>query len=189
MKNTFVVVLLGSVLLLAITSHHPRPAPADTGRKGGKADGKAQIEELRAEIKKLQGLVPDQAAVMSHLGYHWSNLWFAIEQENWALADFYLSEVRSNLKWAVRTKPVRKSGPYTVKLKDLADAVENSNFTPMKKAIAKKDKKQCIKIYDETLGSCYACHKASDKPYLRPRRPTAPEARVMNFDPKAREPK
>ena len=41
MKNTFVVVLLGSVLLLAITSHHPRPAPADTGRKGGKADGNA----------------------------------------------------------------------------------------------------------------------------------------------------
>jgi Transcriptional regulator PadR-like family len=32
---------------------------------------------------------------------------------------------------------------------------------------------------------CYACHRASDKPYLRPRIPEAPEARIINFDPAA----
>src|ERR1700733_3497448 len=60
----------------------------------------AQFEALRAEIKKLNGWAPDQAAVMSHLAYHWSNLYFAVQNENWPLADFYLSETRSNLKWA-----------------------------------------------------------------------------------------
>ena len=32
---------------------------------------------------------------------------------------------------------------------------------------------------------CYSCHKAADKPYLRPRVPTEPASRIMNFDPKA----
>ena len=58
----------------------------------------------------------------------------------------------------------------------------------MKTAIAGKDKKKCVKLYDEALQGCYACHKASDKPYLRPRRPAAPEVRVINFDPKAKDP-
>ena len=32
---------------------------------------------------------------------------------------------------------------------------------------------------------CYACHKAVDKPYLRPQVPTEPASRIINFDPKA----
>jgi cytochrome c553 len=153
------------------------------------APAEAPVEKLQAEIKKLEGLVPDQAAVMSHVGYHWSNLWFAIDQENWPLADFYLSEVRSNLKWAVRVKPVRIVNKEKVDLKSIAEALDNSQLTQMKTAIGKKDKKKSAALYEEALQGCYACHKASDKPYLRPRRPSAPEARVINFDPKATEPK
>src|ERR1044071_3460995 len=67
-----------------------------------------QIQQLQEQIKSLQGLVPDQAAVMTHVAYHFSNLFFAIEQENWPLADFYLGEARNNVKWAVRAKPIRK---------------------------------------------------------------------------------
>jgi hypothetical protein len=152
------------------------------------ADPKAQVEQFQAEIKRLEGLLPDQAAVMSRLSYHWGNLWFAIDQENWPLADFYLSETRSNLKWAVRVKPVRVVAKEKVDLKLIAEAVDNTPLTQMKEAIAKKDKKLCIKLYDDTLTGCYACHKASDKPYLRPQRPTAPEGRVINFDPKATKP-
>jgi hypothetical protein len=147
-----------------------------------------QIKALRAEIKRLDGLVPDQAAIMHHLSYHWANLWFAAEQENWPLADFYLSEVRSNLKWAIRNRPLRIVNKEKVDLKSIGEAVDNTNFTQLKEAIGKKDRKRFVKLYDETLASCYACHKASDKPYLRPQRPTAPEARVINFDPKAKDP-
>jgi hypothetical protein len=76
------------------------------------AGQKEQVDELRAEIKKLQGLVPDQAAIMTHVGYHWTNLWFAIEKENWPLAEFYLSETRANVKWAVRAPSVERVSRY-----------------------------------------------------------------------------
>lgn len=144
------------------------------------------VEQLQVQIKQLQGLVPDQAAVMSHVGYHFSNLWFAIEHENWALADFYLGETRNNVKWAVRAKPIRKnSAGQEIDLAAIAQAVDNGPFTDMKKAIDAKQKTQCEKVYDETLTNCYGCHKASSKPYLRPQRPDHPEAPIINDDPNA----
>lgn len=179
-------VALGSLALwLSLQLSSSQPLNAAQAKA---ADQKAQAEQLRAEIKRLEGLAPDQAAVMSHLGYHWSNLWFAIEQENWPLADFYLSETRSNLKWAVRVKPLRIVNKQKVDLKSIAESLDNAQFTQMKAAIAGKDKKKCIKLYDEALTGCYACHKASDKPYLRPQRPASPEVRVINFDPRAKKP-
>jgi hypothetical protein len=158
----------------------------DAPKKG--VDPREQLELLRAEIKRIEALTPDQAAVMGRLAYHWSNLWFAIDQENWPLADFYLSETRSNLQWAIRVKPVRIINKEKVDLKSIGEALDNAPFTQMKEAIAKKDKAACVKIYDQALTGCYACHKASQKPFLRPQRPTAPEARVINFDPRATTP-
>jgi hypothetical protein len=130
-------------------------------------------------------LVPDQAAVMTLVAYHWTNLWFAVEKENWPLADFYLSETRANLKWAVRAKPIRKTASGEVNLGNIAEALDNTQFTQMKEAIGKKDKERCVKLYDEAMQGCYACHKTSEKPYLVPQRPRSPEVQVINFDPKA----
>jgi hypothetical protein len=187
---SFVVCAAALVLILSPSSPGPvrsSTASSEEPRKK-EPDVKGQLEELRAEVKKLQELVPDQAAIMSHVGYHWSNLWFAIEREHWTLADFYLSETRNNVKWAVRAKPFRKVGKDTINLGEIAQALDNAQFTEMKLAIGKKDKEACIKLYDGTLSICYGCHKASDKPYLRPQRPTAPEVRAINFDPNAKYP-
>jgi len=37
-------------------------------------------------------------------------------------------------------------------------------------------------------GWMYSCHKASEKPCLRPQIPEQPEARIINFDPGAKWP-
>jgi hypothetical protein len=37
--------------------------------------------------------------------------------------------------------------------------------------------------YRDTLSGCYACHQASEKPFLRPRVPEAPEGRMIDFSP------
>jgi hypothetical protein len=172
----------GSVPLPAARAGaEPAPASAVTA---------AQVEGLQKEIKKLHGLVPDQAAIMSHLAYHWSNFYFAVQNENWPLADFYLSETRANLKWAVRSKPLRKdlAGKETVDVAKIGEAMDNGPFTDLKKAVTARDRKYALKLYNDALSGCYACHKASYKPYLRPQVPTAPEARVVNFDPKAKDP-
>src|SRR5262249_14122123 len=102
------VLLLGAMILL-IDGRFSRPAVARAdAAKPAENDRQAQIEQLQAQIKRLEGLVPDQAAVMTKVGYHFTNLYVAIARENWALADFYLGEAQNNIDWAVRAKPVRK---------------------------------------------------------------------------------
>src|SRR2546427_8391049 len=41
----------------------------------------------------------DQSHVMADVGYHFANLWFAADKQNWPLANYYLSETRSHLRW------------------------------------------------------------------------------------------
>lgn len=47
-----------------------------------------EVEKLRAEIKRLQDVAPDQAHAMISAAYNFSNLWFAAKAENWPLAEF-----------------------------------------------------------------------------------------------------
>ena len=173
--------ILAILLALALASSGcggaaPAAAPEDTKR----------ADDLAAEVKALKDLVPDQAHIMADVGYHFTNLWFAGEAENWPLADFYLGETKSHLRWAVRAKPIRKdSAGRDINLGNILEAFEHSQLTQMKQAVDRKDKAAFVAVYKESLSICYACHKASDKPYLRPQVPTKPEAGVINFDPKA----
>jgi hypothetical protein len=154
----------------------PAAAPEDAMR----------AEDLAAQVKALQELVPDQAHIMADVGYHFTNLWFAGNAENWPLADFYLGETRSHLRWAVRAKPIRKDNAgRDINLTNILEAFENSQLTQLKKAVDRKDKAAFEAAYKDSLTICYTCHKASDKPYLRPQVPTKPEAPIINFDPKA----
>jgi len=144
------------------------------------------VENLAAELKALKELIPDQAHVMADVGYHFTNLWFAGKAENWPLADFYLAETKSHLRWAVRVKPIRKDNRgQDINLGNILEAFENSQLTELKQAVDRKDRQAFESVYRTSLTSCYSCHKASDKPYLRPQVPDRPEASIINFDPKA----
>ncbi len=143
-------------------------------------------ENLAARVKALEELVPSQSHLMADVGEHFTNLWFAGRAENWPLADFYLAETRSHLRWAVRRIPVRKDNRgRDINLGTILEAFENSQLTQLKKTIDGKDKAGFEKVYKESLTVCFSCHKAADKPYLRPQVPTEPASRIMNFDPKA----
>lgn len=143
-------------------------------------------EALENRIKAIEALIPDQAHIMADVGEHFTNLWFAGMAENWPLADFYLGETKSHLRWAVRRIPVRKdSRGQDVNLVNILEAFENSQLNELKQVIDRKDKAGFERAYKVSLTVCYSCHKASDKPYLRPRVPDEPATRVMNFDPKA----
>ncbi|MDB5296688.1 MAG: hypothetical protein JWO31_2671 [Phycisphaerales bacterium] len=184
----FVLVALSATALAVVAGgrHHGSAAAAPADAPKVAADAGAQVEQLQQQIKRLESLVPDQAAVMTHVAYHFSNLYGAVQKENWPLADFYLSESMNNVKWAVRAKPVRKNAAgQEVDLAAIAQSIENGPFKELKRAIAAKDKAQCVTAYEQTLAGCYACHTASGKPYLKPRVPTEPEVRIIDFDPAA----
>ena len=51
----------------------------------------------------------------------------------------------------------------------ILQALENSPLKQLGEAIASKDAAGFDKAYRFTLEGCYACHKAADKPYIRPR--------------------
>jgi hypothetical protein len=141
------------------------------------------LASLAAEIETIKGRLPDQAHAMADVGYQFSNLWSARQKANWLLADFYWKETKSHLNWAVRIIPKRKdSAGQEIDLVAILQALENSPLKELGDAIASKNQAEFDKAYRSTLEGCYACHKASDKPFLRPHIPRQPDASIINFD-------
>lgn len=141
---------------------------------------------LTKDVSTLKDKAPDQSHAMTDVDYHFANLWFAAHAENWPLAEFYWKETLSHVKWAVRIIPVRKDkAGQEIKLQDILQSIENSPFMQVGKTIEAKDLPEFEKAYRYTLEGCYACHKAADKPYLRPHIPERPASSMINFDPNA----
>lgn len=148
----------------------------------------SDTEDAQFNLKTFAGDLPDQSHVMTDIGYHFANLWFAAEKRNWPLANYYLGETRSHLRWMVRIHPIRKTkAGAEVDLKGILDAVDNSFLSQVGKAITNQDIAAFKMGYQQTLEGCYACHKACEKPFLRPQIPTTAGTSIINFDPSTRE--
>lgn len=188
MKYVVAASILGVLAITGLVAHSSTTLPSAAAKTTN--DPQAENDQLRADIKRLQDVLPDQAHVMMSAAYNFSNLWFAAKAENWPLADFYWNETRSHLRWAVRVIPVRKdNAKRDIDLRAILEAVENSPLQQLQEAIKAKDYVKVVAAYRFTLDSCYACHKAVDKPYLRPQIPERPAEPIINFDPKADWPK
>ncbi|SRR6266511_249733 len=174
----------GIVLLRLQSTAQPQPSSAAVKS----VDPANEVAALRAELEQLKGKLPDQSHAMKDVGYHFANLWFAGQRKNWPLAKFYLDETRSHLKWAVRIIPVRKTKAGEVDLRGILEGVDNTMLSEIQTAIEKQDAKTFSATYKQTIEGCYSCHKASEKPYLRPGIPKQPEVRIINFDPEAKWP-
>jgi len=178
--------LLGAGVVVLRLPSVAQPQPASPPSKT--SDPTNPIAALRAEIDQLKGKVPDQSHAMADEGYHFANLWFAGEKKNWPLAKFYLDETRSHLNWAVRIIPVRKTRAGDLELKGILDAIDNTFLSEIANSIESKNVEKFTGAYRQTIEGCYACHKAAEKPYLRPQIPQAPPQSIINFDPDARWP-
>jgi hypothetical protein len=162
---------------------------ANTWAAAQSADIPNRESTAQEELGLIRGKLPDQAHAMMDVGYQFSNLWFAAKAENWPLADFYFKETKSHLNWAVRIIPVRKDNAgQEIDLKAILQALENSPLKQVEESLAAKDVQAFERAYRFTLEGCYACHKASDKPFIRPQVPSTPAATIINFDPDAKWP-
>jgi len=182
MKTTVVSKLAlcaGLILLITVLERHRLPLVA--------AENQPQ-SAVEKDVARLKSVATDQSHVMADVGYHFANLWFAGDKKNWPLAKFYLDETRSHLKWAVRVIPVRKTKAGDLELQGILDAVDNSMLSEVGKSIENKDVDGFRASYRKSLEGCYSCHKAAEKPYLRPQIPSAPPQPIINFDPDARWP-
>src|SRR5260370_16542877 len=63
------------------------------------------------DLQTLSERSPDQSHAMADVGYHFANLWFAADNQNWPLANYYLAEPQSHLKCPVRPHSCRQPTP------------------------------------------------------------------------------
>jgi hypothetical protein len=180
-----ILVIAGLVVMLSIAGADRVPsshADEPTATGGPPA--------IQTDVQQLKDKAADQAHAMASVSYHFNNMWFAAEAKNWPLAEFYWNETRSHLRWAVRIIPIRKDKAGSeIKLAEILDAMENTPLKQLQEAIAAKDHARFVAAYKFSLETCYACHKASDKAFLRPQIPDRPAEPTINFDPQADWPK
>jgi hypothetical protein len=158
------------------------PASVSRAQTNSPTDPNATVAALKAEIDRLKGIVPDQSHAMKDVGDHFTNFWFAAQKQNWPLADFYLSETRSHLHWAVRIIPIRKTPQGAdLRLADLLDAFEKTTLKQLQDAVVAKDLEKVRTEYQQMLMNCYSCHIAAGKPYLRLKIPERPESAIIDF--------
>ena len=184
-SRTFAVVaamtVLGFVWLGVTRAADPI---ADTPQPARQEELSAEVAALKAEIECLKGIVPDQSHAMKDVAYHFANLWFAAQKNNWPLAEFYWAETRAHLRWAVRIIPVRKDPQGNdIRLADILDPIEKTALEEVHKTIREQNGAQFPAVYTQMLESCYACHVAAGKPFLRLQIPQQPEVPIMRFDP------
>ena len=183
---SFVSGVLSALVALDVASNFESAAQAaDTP-----TEQTSELAKLQVEIERLKTIVPDQSHAMKDVDYHFTNLWFAGKAKNWPLADFYWKETMSHIKWAVRIIPVRKDNAgKEIKLEEILQAIEMTPSMQMGEVIKDQNGGKFEPTYRSVLEGCYLCHKASDKPYLRPQIPEHPATSIINFDPKATWPK
>jgi hypothetical protein len=158
-----------SVASYAADASRPTPPPED-------------VAALKADFARLKEMVTDQSHVMSDVGYHYSNLWFAGQNEDWPLAQFYFDETHSHLRWAVRVIPVRKDNAgREVDLRAILQALEQTSLKDLDAAIKSKDKAKFTQTYKVQMENCMACHRAASKEYLRLHLPQRADANMIDF--------
>ena len=175
-------VVFGIAIGITISKQSTEISPAAHAQEPAKPV--IDLATLQADIEHLKKTAPDQAHVMQDVDYHFTNLWYAAQLNNWPLAQFYLNETKSHLRWAVRVIPVRKDNAgKEIKLEDILQAMENSPLKQLEEAVAAKNPDKFVAAYELSLTTCYSCHKANDKPFLRLRIPVFPATTTINLDP------
>jgi hypothetical protein len=178
---TVCLVIAASLAVLRSQTAAQPQSPPTTSKP---ADATSEIAALRADVNRLKGIVPDQSHAMKDVAYHFGNLWFAGQKSNWPLADFYWSETRSHLRWAVRIIPVRKDAQGNeIRLQEILDPIDKTSLQQVGDAIKAKDSAKFVETYKQMLDSCYACHLASAKPFLKLQIPQQPEVPIIKFEP------
>ena len=174
--------LLATLASVVIVSGQSEPTPT-----AGSQAGADTLENLQDELKSMRGQLPSQSHGMADVAYHFNNLWFAGQANNWPLAQFMLNEVKSHLRWAVRLRPVRPlSGGGLLNVGDMLTAVEQSTLRDLEESVKAKDQPRFVTAYKQQLASCYGCHVAAEKPYLRLRIPEHPAETMIEFSPDGR---
>ena len=190
------VVLLACALVIgALLAGYAVAAPRQAtarGRAAAAPPPPPDLKTLAADVERLKTLVPSNSHIMMDVQWHWTNLWFAGQAKNWPLAAYQFNETRGHIQWLTRKSPIiRSSGPNRedVDIEGIFGGIDTSSLMDVKTAIDMKDSAKFATAYRTMLESCYSCHKAVGRPYIRPMIPKVQAQSLLNMDPNADWPK
>ena len=134
----------------------------------------SKINQLENEVKALEQKLNDAykpgfGMLMSTIQQHHSKLWFAVENENWELAEFEIHEIKETFDDIKKYQKGKKETEMT--------AIINPFLDSIKKTIEEKDFNQFKNNYRLLTNTCNACHIANEHKYI--------EIKIPDFQPYA----
>lgn len=135
------------------------------------------------DVAHLKQISPTQGHTMLDVGYHWTNLWFAVQKGNWPLATYSFNEARQAVRWTVLVRPVRQiPAGGTFDVKKAFDVIDPTAFAAVQLAVEDQDAVLFADAYKKALTACHSCHTQAGLPQLRPVIPTVPATSILSFE-------
>lgn len=119
---------------------------------------------------------PGLGEIMTHMDIRHEKLWFAGTAKNWALAAYFLKEIREGLHASSRFHPTHEgaSGP----IPDLIARIMGGPLDELEQTIRANDGERFSGAFDGASDACNSCHQATNFGFIVVARPGAnPPAR------------
>ncbi|MCB0474138.1 MAG: hypothetical protein KDC69_00610 [Flavobacteriaceae bacterium] len=118
-----------------------------------------ELKALQSRIDSLEAKLattykPGFGEFMSNIQVHHAKLWFAGQNQNWALADFEIHEIMENVEDIQKFETDRKESEVIEMIEPALDSVNA--------AIQKKDPEQFAQRYYILTKTCNKCHQDVD---------------------------
>jgi len=159
MRN-FIFTFLGLLGIILFTG-----CQQQTDHHSGNDDKyRQQIDSLEKKLIDFQNEVkstyvkPGYASTMGEIERFYIKLWFAGQEENWDLADFYHHELEGNFELLEEYRSDNSATANMHMIKPSLDSIHQS--------IANQNRSDFKTGYKNMTQSCTACHIASDHPEI-----------------------
>ncbi len=177
MRSKKIWITLTTILTLIIFALAGCATTSTPSRKPNNQNKTANVtttsfNKLTNRVSALEGIQPKFAIPMREYGQRYTNMYYAAQGGNWALAAYMLNYMMKAMKPASVTKP----NEYKVLQK-----WEKSNYPPIHDAIRKKDMVAFDKAFANTTTACNACHAGAGYPYVLYKLPGQPFDMHLNY--------
>lgn len=144
MKEIFIL----TILLLSVSCQE------NTNHSGAR---QKEISDAKGEPPK--SYKPGFGEFMTSIQIHHAKLWFAGQNENWALADFEIHEIEEGIEDIQRYQSARPESKELPMINPELDSVLS--------AIDQKDKLAFDRTYNLLTHTCNTCHKVTNHGFIQ----------------------
>jgi hypothetical protein len=136
-------------------------------------------EQPRTLVSPEQHYIPDLSVVMTVTQLRHFKLPYAVEMENWQLAQYEVGQVRDSLATAAKLYPVYEH----VEQAKLIAEVSKPALIAIDKAIKEKNRAAFKRSFIDLTSACNSCHQQANLGFIVMRVPTRSPFSNQTFPP------